>query len=66
MTNRNTTLTDEEKLILINAGWKFLKEDHIFIPDDYDSCIAYGIETIRYILEKINNKNKTNSETLRQ
>lgn len=53
---RDEPLNDEEKLILHNAGWRFLNENYIYIPDDYDGCMAYGIRNIRRILESVLNK----------
>ena len=49
----NEPLTNKEKEILLNAGWQFLNENYIYIPDDYDGCMAYGIQNIRKILEGI-------------
>lgn len=43
-------LSESEKQILIDAGWEFLNEDYIYIPDDYDGCMAYGIRSIRKTL----------------
>jgi hypothetical protein len=43
-------LTDHEKQIIIDAGWKFLNEDYIYIPDDYDGSMASGIKSIRRFL----------------
>lgn len=43
-------LTELEKKTLIENGWAFLNEEYIFIPDDYDGCMAYGIRNIRRIL----------------
>ena len=43
-------LTDNEKQIIIDAGWKFLNEDYIYIPDDYDGSMASGIKSIRRFL----------------
>lgn len=44
-----TPLSDEEKELLISKGWEFLNENYIFIPDDYDGCMAYG-DSIRTVL----------------
>ena len=55
MTN-DKPLTDEEKNILVNAGWRFSSEDYIYIPNDYDGCMADGIRNIRRVLEVIQNK----------
>jgi len=44
-------LTEEEKAILVNAGWEFLNDNYIYIPYDYDGSMAYGIKNIRRILE---------------
>lgn len=46
-------LTQEEKQILIDAGWEFIDDDHIHIPNDYDGCMAYGIQQVRRILESV-------------
>lgn len=46
----NTPLTEEEKNYLISAGWRFLNEEYIYLPDDYDGCMAYGISNIRRVL----------------
>jgi hypothetical protein len=37
-----TPLTLEEKQLVLNAGWEFLNDDYIFIPDDEDGCMAHG------------------------
>ena len=50
------SLTDEEKAILVNAGWRFLNENYIYIPHDYDGCMAFGIRNIRRVLGKIQSK----------
>lgn len=47
------SLTPEEKQTIINAGWEFLNDEYIFIPDDEDGCMAYGIANIRKVLESI-------------
>jgi hypothetical protein len=47
-------LTEEEKALIIAGGWKFLSDDHIYIPEDYDGCMASGIEQIRKVLFAIN------------
>ena len=50
------------KETLLNAGWQFLNEEYIYIPNDYDGCMAYGIRNIRRILEGIReNENQKNS-----
>ncbi len=49
-------LTNNEKSLLLNSGWRFLNENYIYIPDDYDGCMAYGIRNIRRILEGIQKK----------
>ncbi len=46
-------LNAREKQILIDNGWKFASEDYIYIPDDYDGCMATGINNIRRILRQI-------------
>jgi hypothetical protein len=46
-------LSDEEKQTLIDKGWKFANENYIYIPDDYDGCMASGIHQIRRILLEI-------------
>ncbi len=43
-------LSDEEKKVLIDAGWEFQGENYIFIPDDYDGCFASGIRQLRRTL----------------
>jgi hypothetical protein len=50
----NEPLTDDEKVILERAGWQFLSDDYIYIPDDYDGSMAYGVSNIRQILDRIN------------
>ena len=40
-------LSNIEKQILIDAGWEFLNDEYIYIPNDYDGCMAYGIRNIR-------------------
>lgn len=49
----NKPLAEAEKQIILDAGWEFLNDDYIFIPDDYDGCMAYGIEHIRTVLRAI-------------
>ena len=49
-------LSQEEKDILFSAGWRFLNENYIYIPDDYDGSMAYGIRNIRRVLEGIQRK----------
>lgn len=51
--NKFKPLTNKEKLILKENGWEFLNENYIYIPDDYDGCMAYGIRNIRCVLEDI-------------
>ena len=51
-------LTEEEKKLLISNGWKFLYSEFIYIPDDYDGCIAVGISSIRRVLDGIYRKQK--------
>lgn len=46
-------LTKEEKDILLYEGWEFINEEYIYIPDDWDGCMAYGIKNIRKIIEHI-------------
>jgi hypothetical protein len=43
-------LSEVEKQTLIDAGWAFLNEEYIYIPDDYDGSMAYGIRSIRKVL----------------
>jgi hypothetical protein len=43
-------LSDVEKQTLIDAGWAFSGDDYIYVPDDYDGCMASGIRSIRKIL----------------
>lgn len=43
-------LSVEEKQILIDHGWEFANENYIFIPDDYDGCMASGLNGIRKVL----------------
>ena len=52
-------LTPTEVLTLIENGWEFLNDEYIYIPDDDDGCMAYGIRCIRRILNHINNKEKS-------
>lgn len=49
-------LTDEEKAVIIKNGWEFLNEEYIFIPDDYDGCMAYGTNGIRRVLMRMQHK----------
>lgn len=46
-------LTDGEKQFLLDAGWVFLTDSYIYIPDDYDGCMASGIKNIRRIINGI-------------
>lgn len=43
-------LSEAEKQILTNAGWSFLNDEYIYIPDDYDGSMASGIRSIRRML----------------
>ena len=43
-------LSCEEKQQLLDAGWAFLNEEYIYIPDDYDGSFAYGIRQLRRVL----------------
>lgn len=56
MKENDKPLTNDEKLILLNAGWRFLNENYIIIPDDYDGSMASGISSIRRVLEGIQKK----------
>ena len=49
--------TDEEKQLLKDNGWVFNSPDYIYIPDDYDGCMASGFRSIRRVIKGIN-KNK--------
>lgn len=49
----NKPLSFEEKQILTEAGWEFLNDEYIFIPNDYDSCMSAGIKNIRFVLLQI-------------
>ena len=51
--DKTKPLTSVEKLILFKSGWKFAHEEYIYVPDDWDGCMAYGIENIRGVLERI-------------
>jgi len=51
LNDRDKPLTECEKKILISNGWHFLNDNYIYIPDDYDGCMAYGIRNIRHILD---------------
>jgi hypothetical protein len=43
-------LSDTEKQTLIDAGWAFSGDDYLYIPDDYDGCMASGVRSIRRVL----------------
>ena len=43
-------LSEVEKQLLIDDGWVFLNNEYIYIPDDYDGCMAYGIRSIRRLV----------------
>jgi hypothetical protein len=45
------TYTEDELQMLNYAGWVFLAPDYIYIPDDYDGCMASGHENIRRIID---------------
>jgi hypothetical protein len=51
-------LNTDEKQILIDNGWKFAKEDYIYMPFDYDGCMADGMNNIRRILRQIIERQK--------
>ena len=40
-------LTESERQTLIDNGWIFLNEEYIYMPNDYDGCMQYGIKNIR-------------------
>jgi hypothetical protein len=44
----NRPLSLEEKQIVLDAGYVFASDDYVYIPDDYDGCMASGIAQIRY------------------
>lgn len=46
----NSPLSDNEKETLLNDGWEFANDTYIYIPDDYDGCMASGISGIRKVL----------------
>lgn len=46
-------LNDSEKQKLIDAGWVFVNDEYIEIPDDEDGCMAMGIHNIRRVLAGI-------------
>lgn len=58
MSNRKP-LTKAERSLLESHGWVFSSSNYIYIPDDYDGCMASGIVCIRRILEKIKKKEKS-------
>lgn len=55
-------LTTEERLEITNAGWWFLNEEYIYVPNDDDGCMAYGIENIRRVLEGIRKNGSYNRD----
>lgn len=46
-------LTTEEKQKLLDAGWVFVNDEYIEIPDDEDGCMAAGIINIRTVLASL-------------
>lgn len=49
----NDPLTEVEKQIILDAGWKFASPEYIYVPNDEDGCMAYGIGMIRKVLQSI-------------
>ena len=43
----NKPLSAEEKQFIIDGGWAFLNDEYIYLPDDYDGCMASGLRSIR-------------------
>ncbi len=53
MYNRSDTGEHEaDELLTCEEGWVFGDDNwtDIYIPDDYDGCLAIGFKNIRYIL----------------
>ena len=46
----NKPLSAEEKQLITDNGWVFASEDYIYIPDDYDGCMAASLRSIRKLL----------------
>jgi len=43
-------LTQEEKQYLIDRGWVFISDEYVELEDDYDGCMAYGVDNIRHMI----------------
>jgi hypothetical protein len=48
---KNNPLTEEEKKAVLSIGWRFAGDDYIYLPDDWDGCMAYGYDNIRRVLK---------------
>jgi hypothetical protein len=46
-------ITEEDKTLLKDNGWVFLRPYYIEIPDDYDGCFAYGAKSIHKVIAGI-------------
>lgn len=46
-------LTEQEELLLIRHGWKFMNKEYIYIPYDYDGCMMTGMKSIRKEVERL-------------
>lgn len=58
------SITNIERKILENAGWKFANNsnEYMYIPDDYDGSTVTGAKSIRRVLNRIlENKNNENN-----
>ena len=60
LTYMNKPLFDAEKQQLIDNGWEFANENYIFIPNDYDGCMASRIINIRRVLLHIQHRDLYN------
>lgn len=46
----NSPLSESERKFLTDAGWEFVNDTYMHIPNDYDGCMAEGISMIRNVL----------------
>lgn len=50
------TYSHDDVQLLADNGWVFLNPEYIYIPDDYDGCMAYGEAQIRKVIEQYRSK----------
>ena len=56
----NYLLSPLEVQLLVDNGWRFSSNEYIYIPDDYDGCMSYGIRNILKVLDRVKTKERVN------